>query len=189
VLTTVLSYIAAVGFLVVERKLRQGDEAKRRDATAADRGSTMRIARALVVSILALLAAPILNRWTLSRLSERVAWLGVALAMGGLSLRVWANRTLGRFYTRTLRMTGDQTIVRRGPYKLIRHPGYAGVMTLFIGAGLGTANWIVTIVIAVLMVTAYTYRISSEERMLVATLGQDYRDYMAKTWRLIPLLY
>jgi protein-S-isoprenylcysteine O-methyltransferase Ste14 len=96
---------------------------------------------------------------------------------------------LGQFYTRTLRVADRQTVVDQGPYRLIRHPGYAGNLALWIGAGLATGNGLTTIVITVAMFVAYSYRLQAEEQMLLAMLGQPYREYQARTRRLIPFVY
>ncbi len=109
--------------------------------------------------------------------------------VGGVVLRVWAIRVLGEYYTRTLRTAEQQSLIDRGPYGVIRHPGYLGVLMLWVGAGLATANWIATLLIALVMFVAYTYRIQSEELMLAATFGEQYRRYAARTRRLIPFLY
>jgi len=72
---------------------------------------------------------------------------------------------------------------------VIRNPGYSGDLLLWVGAGLAVSNWIVAVVITLVMFSSYRYRIQSEEHMLLATFGEDYQAYMAKTWRLIPLIY
>ncbi len=118
-----------------------------------------------------------------------LGWSGIALVLLGLSLRVWANRTLGQFYTRTLRVNESQKIVQQGPYRLIRHPGYVGVIALWIGAGLATTNWIAAAVITLMMLAVYDYRIRSEEAMLEAAFGEEYCQYAAHTWKLVPLVY
>jgi len=61
----------------------------------------------------------------------------------GPGLRVWAARALGRYYTRTLRATADQPVVRAAPYRLVWHPGYAANLLLWVGFGLATGNVVV----------------------------------------------
>ena len=82
-------------------------------------------------------------------------------------LRLRAPRVLGQYYTRTLRVAEQQTVVDVGPYHTIRHPGYAGLVSLWVGAGLASGNGIVAVVIAVAMFSAYAYRIRAEEAALV----------------------
>jgi protein-S-isoprenylcysteine O-methyltransferase Ste14 len=116
-------------------------------------------------------------------------WIGVAMITTGLTVRGWGMAVLGRFYTRTLRVIGDQHVVQDGPYRLIRHPGYAGSLLVWTGYCLGVGNWITFIVVAVLMLLAYGWRIRSEERMLSEHFGEAYCDYQRRTARLIPYLY
>jgi protein-S-isoprenylcysteine O-methyltransferase Ste14 len=131
----------------------------------------------------------VLNRVRIARLpGGATSWAALGVAVAGLTIRLHANRTLGRFYTRTLRMAADQPIVERGLYRVVRHPGYLGVLLMWIGAALATANGITAAITAGTMTVAYGHRIRAEERMLSAA-SDDYRRYVRRTWRLIPLLY
>jgi protein-S-isoprenylcysteine O-methyltransferase Ste14 len=60
---------------------------------------------------------------------------------------------------------------------------------MWIGAGLATANWIVTAAITLIMGFSYRYRINSEEAMLLARFGEEYRTYMARTWKVLPFIH
>jgi protein-S-isoprenylcysteine O-methyltransferase len=104
-------------------------------------------------------------------------------------LRIWATRVLGSFYTRTLRTDAEQHLIRKGPYQLVRHPGYLGNLLLWFGAGIATSNWIAATAISLPMISSYWYRIQAEETMLVQAFPQEYRDYAIHTWRLIPFIY
>ena len=108
---------------------------------------------------------------------------------GGIALRVWAIRTLGRFYTRTLRTAPQQELVREGPYRVLRHPGYLGDIVMWAGATLATSNWLVAAVTVPLMFAAYCFRIGTEEQMLREAFGEEYARYRGRTWRLIPFLF
>ncbi len=130
-----------------------------------------------------------LNARGLAELPELAGWCGVALMLAAVGVRVWAARTLGAFYTRTLRTTAGQRIVSAGPYRVIRHPGYAAAIVLWLGAGLATANGLVTVAILLLIVTAYRARIAAEEAMLLEAFGDAYRTYSRRTWRLLPPIY
>ncbi len=189
-ITTLIAYLLVVMFFVLEGRVRQGQAAKSFEAGEHDRGSTRYVGAAFGLSILILLLAPLLNFFKLGEvIPPGLAWAGLVLAASGLGLRLWAPLVLGRFYTRTLRTDRQQTVVDEGPYRLIRHPGYAGVLGLWIGAAVATGNLPATLVVAVLMFAAYVYRIQVEESMLVATLGQAYRGYQTRTKRLIPFIY
>jgi protein-S-isoprenylcysteine O-methyltransferase len=116
-------------------------------------------------------------------------WIGVAAIAVGLALRAWGMTVLGRFYTRTLRVVDDQRVVTAGPYRLIRHPGYAGSLLVWTGYCLGVGNWVALVVVAALMLGAYGWRIRSEERLLADAFGDEYRHYQRRTARLVPFVY
>jgi protein-S-isoprenylcysteine O-methyltransferase Ste14 len=189
-LSTIAAYALIVGFLAMERWTRQGLAAKSLEAGRFDLGSTRRLGVAFAAGILGLLLAPVLNALQLGALRHRsVGWVGVGLMVAGLTLRYWAGRILGRFYTRTLRVADDQVLVERGPYRMIRHPGYSADLLMWGGAGLATVNGIVATVLVLVMVWSYRYRIECEEAMLLVTLAPHYQSYRERTWRLIPYIY
>jgi len=186
-----LAFALIIFFLIIERRLRKGDQAKEYSGGKEDRGSTKLLGIVFLLSLLVLLLSPVLNYFNLGRMTQGtfINWLGISLIILGISVRVWANRTLGEFYTRTLLVMSEQSVVDRGPYKLIRHPGYLGVILMLVGASLSAANWITIVCITPAVLVAYSYRISSEEIMLISALGQQYKDYVGRTWKLIPFLY
>jgi protein-S-isoprenylcysteine O-methyltransferase Ste14 len=190
-LTTLVAWSLLVSFLVLQRVLRRGEEARSLQASAADRGSTKLLGAAFLLGALALVAAPVLNAQGIAEASHGpvIGWIGVAVMVCGLALRLWSQAVLGRYYTTTLRHGEDQPILASGPYRLLRHPGYAGLLLAWVGAGLATANWAVASAVALLMVVAYSYRIVAEEAMLVSAFGGRYEEYMARTWRLVPYVY
>jgi protein-S-isoprenylcysteine O-methyltransferase Ste14 len=189
--TTLLAYLGVGLFLLTEGRLRQSSEARSLASSESDRGSTRLIGAYFGVACLALLVAPLLNMVPVGCLGHpRLAgWAGIVIIVGGISLRFWANRALGAYYTRTLRTAQAQRIVREGPYRLIRHPGYLGVMSMWVGAGLATANWITGLIIVVGVLCVYAYRIRSEETMLAQAFGEQYAAYEAHTWRLVPFIF
>jgi phosphonate transport system substrate-binding protein len=72
----------------------------------------------------------------------QAAWAGVVLAAAGLVLRAWGMRTLGEAYSRTLRTTTAQRLVTTGPYRWVRHPGYLGSVSVWVGASLAFHSWL-----------------------------------------------
>jgi protein-S-isoprenylcysteine O-methyltransferase len=190
-LTNIVSNLLIVFFLVMQRVLRQGDHAKSLCPGLADQGTTRLMGIAFGLGILALLLAPVLNAFEVAPLDPGfpVGWIGIASMLAGLVSRYSASKALGRFYTTTLRLADDQQIIKEGPYRLLRHPGYAGVLLLWMGAGLASQNWLVAGSMVILMSVAFAYRIRSEESMLLTAFGEKYRDYMATTWRLLPWVF
>ncbi|HYZ91543.1 MAG TPA: isoprenylcysteine carboxylmethyltransferase family protein [Actinomycetota bacterium] len=65
---------------------------------------------------------------------------GGLVVLGGVALRIWSIRTLGRFFTYRVMTTEDQRVVSGGPYRFVRHPSYTALLVSCIGAGISTAN-------------------------------------------------
>jgi protein-S-isoprenylcysteine O-methyltransferase Ste14 len=184
-----LAYAGVAGFFIVERLLRRGADARSFAARETDQGTTRALGQAFGLNLTVLAATPVLRRAGLGRHEGRgLAWSGVALLVGGLALRSWSAWVLGASYTRTLRTSVGQRIVEDGPYRLVRHPGYLGVLLLWLGAALAAENWIAPAAM-VPLAHAYHRRIQAEEAMLTTTFGDDYARYAGRTWRLIPLVY
>jgi len=186
----VCAYLLIGLFFVMERRIRQGKEAMSLEAGQFDRDSTKFIGCAFAITLAMLLVAPILDYLQIATLSgAATASFGLVMMVCGLMLRYWASRTLGAYYTRTLLVKTDHHLVDSGPYRLVRNPGYLGNLLIFIGAGLAASNGLAVVVITVVLLAAYVYRIRVEESMLRSTFGDAYQTYMTRTWRLIPLVY
>lgn len=190
-ITTLLAYVLVFGFFVVEGRTRKGAAAASLETGQFDRKSTASLGGAYAIVSLALLAAPLLNYFGIGVLSNAawLGWIGILIATGGIGLRLWANQVLGQFYTRTLQVSETQSIVEAGPYRLIRHPGYAGMLLMWLGAGLAVTNWPCLLLAIGVMGTAYAYRIRSEEAMLAAVYGAQYQAYQGRTRKLIPFIF
>ncbi len=186
-LQAVLAYVLIAGFLMLEALLRRGESAKSLQRGGSDKGSTLAVGISYGTAVVLPL---VLNLAHVGRVpAPLVSWLGLAGMAAGLALRAWSMRVLGALYSRTLRIVGSQEIVDRGPYRLIRHPGYLGSILLWVGSGLAFTNWISLIVVATLMLAVYIYRINAEEEMLIAAFGKRYLQYSKRTWKLFPFLY
>jgi protein-S-isoprenylcysteine O-methyltransferase Ste14 len=116
-------------------------------------------------------------------------WIGLALSWGGISLRLWSFRTLGRYFTFTVQTSSDQPVITDGPYRVIRHPSYAGLLLVIMAVGLFIGNWWSLVGLTVAMAGGLVFRIRVEERALLQNLGDGYRDYAATHKRLVPLIW
>ena len=112
--------------------------------------------------------------------------LGLALMAAGIVVRQWAILVLGRFFTVDVRVHPNQTVVERGPYRWVSHPSYSGLVVFFVGLGLALGNWASLAVVVLLPTAGLVIRIRSEERALLAALGEDYRRFAATRPRLFP---
>jgi protein-S-isoprenylcysteine O-methyltransferase Ste14 len=175
-------------FFSLEFILRKGRDAKSILTSPFDRGTTILIGAPYPLGIL---LPPILNYLSIGRLHNDGVFgvVGICLMVLGLVVRLWSMQTLGRFYTRRLTVTEDQQIVQAGPYRFIRHPGYLGTLLIWIGLPTSQANWISIGLMVLFLGFFYGRRIITKESMLVKEFGEEYRKYMKRTWRLVPLLF
>jgi protein-S-isoprenylcysteine O-methyltransferase Ste14 len=118
-----------------------------------------------------------------------LAWAGIPVALAGTALRAWAVATLGRWFSLTIQVRPGQPVIQAGPYRLLRHPSYAGGDLSFLGVGLSAGTWLAPVVYLAPWLAAHLYRIRVEERALLETLGEPYRDYCRRTWRLLPFVW
>jgi len=115
-------------------------------------------------------------------------WLGILLVYAGIAFRLYAINVLGASFTSTVAITPDQPLIEAGPYRLIRHPAYTGVLITLLGFGLCYTNWLGLLVIVGCALIGFSYRIRVEEHVLQEHLGQRYQEYMRRTKRLIPFV-
>jgi protein-S-isoprenylcysteine O-methyltransferase Ste14 len=116
-------------------------------------------------------------------------WIGLALFWVGISLRLWSFRALGRYFTFAVQTSADQQVISGGPYRLLRHPSYAGVLLIITAVGLFIGNWWSLACLVAATTGALVFRIQVEERALTQNLGDSYRSYAATHKRLVPFVW
>ena len=116
-------------------------------------------------------------------------YAGVALFAAGLAIRWYAIIHLGRFFTVNVSIAADHRLIDTGPYRIVRHPSYTGALMAFLGLGLCMANWASLAALFVPIVLVFLRRINVEEAVLITAFGDQYRDYMRRTQRLVPAIY
>ena len=79
-----------------------------------------------------------------------------------------------------------QTLVRRGPYRVLRHPSYTGLILIFAGFGLAIGSWLGAAAALVCITAGLLPRIRVEEAALAKTFGAEYTAYAGSTARLLP---
>ena len=121
-------------------------------------------------------------------LPDWVFYPGIFLMLLGVLVRQWAIAVLGRFFSLSVRVVEDHRVVMKGPYRLVRHPSYTGVLITFIGLALAVQSLGALLVLLGVFSLSYGYRIRVEEKTLLSELGEDYASYMKRTKRLIPYL-
>ena len=119
----------------------------------------------------------------------RTSCIGLALMLVGLLLRWWSIIHLGRFFTKDVVIASDHHLVDSGPYKLIRHPSYTGLLVFIVGVAFCFGNLVSALVLLVPFGALMLRRMRIEEVALSRALGDAYSSYMNRTKRLIPGIY
>lgn len=119
----------------------------------------------------------------------RTSWmqiLGLALLLPGMALRLWTRRAIKGMYSGHVQVVDDHTLVTTGPYRYIRHPGYAGLVLLCLGIAAGYSSLIGLGAIPLLLMPGLAYRMRVEDDLLEAHFGEDFRLYARRVRKLIP---
>jgi len=128
------------------------------------------------------LGSPILQR------AESFDIAGAVLVAAGLGFAVWARVHLAGNWSGTVTLKQDHELVRSGPYALVRHPIYTGLLLAAIGTVVAIDRWSALVALA-LMAAAFLRKIAIEERFMADAFGPAYADYSRTTARLVPYLW
>ena len=127
-----------------------------------------------------------LGFWTID--GDATRWIGVVFFALGGALRIWPVFLLGDRFSGLVAIQPSHTLLMTGPYSIIRHPSYLGLLTNSLGWGLAFRSG-VGVLITALLVPPLLARIRAEEALLGSQFGDEYEAYRARTSRLIPGLY
>jgi protein-S-isoprenylcysteine O-methyltransferase Ste14 len=164
-------------------------ERRKNVGPAAEQSLPQRIIMSLaLVSISGLLVFCSLNhRFAWSPVPAYVSLIGDLLVVLGLfiNLVVFKENSFGGSTVQTFT---DQKVISTGPYALIRHPMYAGVLLMMAGVPLALGCWLGLIILAPMLI-GLVWRILEEEKLLMEELP-GYTEYMQKVhYRLVPYLW
>ena len=117
---------------------------------------------------------------------SNLQFLGIGTVVLGIVLREWSVLSLGRFFTVSVMVVSGQILIKRGPYRWLRHPAYSGSILSLVGFSLSIGTWAGALLVLFLSFTGYLNRVRIEEKALLEALGDEYRAYMQHTWRFLP---
>ncbi len=144
---------------------------------------------AILPGFLGGLFAPPVEWYYLGALLPRSAAMEIAgwmLVAAGFVLAGWARICLRRYYSGRIQVGSSHSLIQSGPYQIIRHPAYAGMLLVALGVALGYASGIGLLAILILLLPGLAYRIAMEERLLSSRFGAEFDGYRNKTRKLIP---
>ncbi len=121
--------------------------------------------------------------------SLAIAILGVLIFLIGGCITITGRYQLKQYGEGILDVKDDQTLITSGIFGYIRHPIYAGGVVGIIGFYLAFRSLFVLIAIWIIYFMIFRHRLLFEEKMMIEAFGDEYREYMKRTKRLIPFLY
>jgi protein-S-isoprenylcysteine O-methyltransferase Ste14 len=112
-------------------------------------------------------------------------WTGAAVTAVGLAFTVWARRHLGRNWSGIVTLKQGHEFITSGPYAIVRHPIYSGLLLAVVGSALARGEW--RGVLAVVIVALALWRkLRLEERWLGEQFAQPYAAYRRRVGALLP---
>jgi protein-S-isoprenylcysteine O-methyltransferase Ste14 len=125
------------------------------------------------------------NFWARSpgvwRISGSIIFFGLAAALS------WsATRTLGRQWRLDAGLNSDHELVRRGAYRIVRHPIYTSMFCVLLGAGLIVTPWPVLLIAVAVLLIGTEIRVRTEDALLAAHFGEQFTTYRRSVGAYVP---
>jgi protein-S-isoprenylcysteine O-methyltransferase Ste14 len=174
-----LAVIWAIGALLTKRTARvQTTNSRLIQATLAAGGFLLLLKPGMGIGPLG---------WRFLPASSAASFTGLALTICGAALAASARIFLGRNWSAVVTIKQDHEIIRRGPYALVRHPMYSGLLLAMLGTALaiGEVRGLLAVGLAFL---GWWMKLRTEERFLTEQFGAQYTQYRQKTKALIPFV-
>jgi protein-S-isoprenylcysteine O-methyltransferase Ste14 len=119
---------------------------------------------------------------------EVIAWAGVVLCIAGLAFSIWARVTLGRNWSGAVTLKEGHELIERGPYRLVRHPIYTGLITMFVVTVIVLGH-VGGIVGALLVLVSFWIKLGDEEKLMLQQFPDQYAAYQQRVKRIIPCVF
>jgi protein-S-isoprenylcysteine O-methyltransferase Ste14 len=115
-------------------------------------------------------------------------WAGLVVLTVGVALRLGPMLALGRRFASVVALQADHTLTTTGFYARVRHPSYLGILLMDVGFA-GVFRSVLAVALLPLVFWMFKRRMDVEEAFMIGRFGDEYRDYAARTVRLMPGVY
>jgi protein-S-isoprenylcysteine O-methyltransferase Ste14 len=116
-----------------------------------------------------------------------VYWIGLLMAGAGLGFAVWARAHLGSNWSARVTVKEDHELIRSGPYAIVRHPIYTGLLFALLGTAISFGQWRGLVAFACVTISLLL-KLRTEERFMRETFPDQYPRYRAEVSTLIPFV-
>jgi len=124
--------------------------------------------------------------WRILPQGKTTFFTGAALLLAGLGFAVWARLHLGAYWSAMVAVKEGHRVIRTGPYRLVRHPIYTGLLTAFAGTAVAVGQ-LRAFLGAALLIAIYYRKSRNEESLLAAEFADEYPAYRSEVGALIPI--
>ena len=153
-----------------------------------ERATRPRVILAVLEVATLLLWIPLRGQWRfLPDHDPGVAFAGAVLALTGALLAAWAKARLGRLFSPQLGVQREHRLITSGPYAVVRHPMYLGIIDFLIGSSIFW-NDVALFGVALLFIVYFRAQIRIEEQLFARHFGAEWTAYRERTPRLFPRL-
>ena len=118
---------------------------------------------------------------------DALAWTGVVLCIAGLAFCVWARFTLGSNWSGVVTFKGGHELITKGPYAIVRHPIYTGILTMIIATVIVVGH-VAAIIALPFVFFGLWIKLRYEERLMLEKFPEGYAAYQRRVKRLIPFV-
>jgi protein-S-isoprenylcysteine O-methyltransferase Ste14 len=115
-------------------------------------------------------------------------WIGAAVTVAGLLFAVWARRHLGTNWSRSVTIKQGHELITTGPYAVVRHPIYTGILAGFLGTAIALSQ-VRGFIGFVLVFIVLWAKLRIEEEWMRSQFGETYAAYAHQTTALVPYLF
>ena len=145
----------------------------------------------IVVGVYSIFAKQIGIPWLdiqLFSVTVPTAFVGLLAVLTGVTFSVWARLMLGGNWSNSVTVKENHTLILRGPYRIVRHPIYSGILLGMLGSALqrGSIRRFLGVLIC-----GFSFWLKSrvEERFMVQSFGGEYLQYRHKVKALAPFIF
>jgi protein-S-isoprenylcysteine O-methyltransferase Ste14 len=158
---------------------------RRRESAASRISHTVPLVLAAILLSSSKIAGPL----TATLLPHTLAtfWIGFFFAACGIACSIAARIWLGGNWSGTVTLKENHELIRSGPYRLVRHPIYTGILLAILGTAIAQGEWRSLVALG-LITAAFLRKISVEESFLIQEFGDSYERYRSEVPALIPFL-
>jgi protein-S-isoprenylcysteine O-methyltransferase Ste14 len=125
--------------------------------------------------------------WLVVSRTNSSGWIGAFLCLSGLLFAIWARVILGRNWSGVITLKEEHELIERGPYRIVRHPIYTGILAMFAGTAIAM-GYFGGFMGLFLVFVSFWLKLKREEDLMLKHFPDKYAAYQRRVKRIIPFL-